>query len=61
MSEFLAASAAAILLFVAIGLYRLLRGPSRIDRVAAMQLVERGTLDRCQLGAFGDGTRLAVR
>lgn len=42
MASFLVAAAGFILVMVALGLYRILRGPDRIDRMMAAQLVGSG-------------------
>lgn len=44
MPEFLLAAAALVLLTVAVGLLRLLRGPTDADRVMAVQLLGTGTV-----------------
>ena len=44
MPEFLLATAALVLLTVAVGLLRLLRGPTDADRVMAVQLLGTGTV-----------------
>jgi multicomponent Na+:H+ antiporter subunit F len=42
MAEFLLAAAGFVLLMVALGLLRLLRGPARADRIMAAQLLGTG-------------------
>lgn len=42
MAEFLLAAAALVLLTVAVGLVRILRGPTRLDRMMAAQLFGTG-------------------
>jgi len=44
VAEFLFAAAALVLLIVAIGLLRLLRGPTDADRIMAVQLLGTGTV-----------------
>ena len=56
MNELIITCAIAILLTVAVGLYRLLRGPGTIDRLGAMQLVGSGGTATLMLLAFGAQT-----
>ncbi|MGE3295292.1 MAG: monovalent cation/H+ antiporter complex subunit F [Geminicoccaceae bacterium] len=44
MAEFLLAAAALVLLTVAVGLLRLLRGPTDTDRIMAVQLLGTGVV-----------------
>lgn len=52
MPEFLLAAAALVLLTVAVGLLRLLRGPTDADRVMAVQLLGTGMVAVLLLLAF---------
>jgi multicomponent Na+:H+ antiporter subunit F len=56
MAEFLTLVAAFILLTVMAGLARLLRGPTLVDRIAALQLVGSGGTVALLLLAFALGT-----
>ena len=56
MPEVLTLAAAFILLTVAGGLLRLLRGPGGIDRLAAMQLVGSGRTAALALFSVADGS-----
>jgi len=55
MTAFLNIAAFVVLLGVAIGLVRVLRGPSRADRLMAVQLLGSGSVGACLLLAFAGG------
>lgn len=55
MTAFLNIAAFVVLLGVAIGLLRVLRGPSRADRLMAVQLLGSGSVGACLLLAFAGG------
>ena len=55
MTAFLNVAAFVVLLGVAIGLVRVLRGPSRADRLMAVQLLGSGSVGACLLLAFAGG------
>lgn len=57
MSEFLLATAGAILFTVALGLARVLRGPGDADRIMAMQLIGTGGIASLLLIAAATGAR----
>lgn len=55
MPEVLTIAAAFILVTVAVGLLRLLRGPSAVDRLSAMQLVGSGSTAALALLSVANG------
>ena len=55
MSEFLLATAGFVLLTVAVGLWRVLRGPDDVDRTLATQLLGTGGIAVFLLVAAGTG------
>lgn len=55
MSEFLLATAGFVLLTVAVGLWRILRGPDDVDRTLATQLLGTGGIAVLLLVAAGTG------
>jgi multicomponent Na+:H+ antiporter subunit F len=57
VSEFLLATAGAILFTVALGLARVLRGPGDADRIMAMQLIGTGGIASLLLIAAATGAR----
>ena len=58
MAEFLLAAAGFVLVMVALGLLRILRGPGEADRMMAAQLLGSGGIAALLLGgtAIGDGS-----
>jgi multicomponent Na+:H+ antiporter subunit F len=58
VAEFLLAAAGFVLVMVALGLLRILRGPSEADRMMAAQLLGSGGIAALLLGgtAIGDGS-----
>ena len=60
MAGFLTAAAGFVLLMVALGLVRLLRGPRRADRIMAVQLLGTGGIAALLLLALGTGVWAAV-
>jgi multicomponent Na+:H+ antiporter subunit F len=60
MAEFLLAAAAFVLLIVAIGLARILIGPSAVDRMMAAQLLGTGGIAALLLVAEATGVIAAV-
>ncbi|MBL6612592.1 MAG: multiple resistance and pH regulation protein F [Reyranella sp.] len=57
MTDFLLAAAGFILLTVAIGLARILRGPENVDRTMAAQLLGTGGIATLLLAAAATGVR----
>jgi multicomponent Na+:H+ antiporter subunit F len=57
MSEFLLAAAGFVLLTVAVGLVRILRGPGNVDRTMAVQLLGTGSIASLLLVAAATGVR----
>ena len=55
MKEFLLAAAAAVLITVALGMVRILRGPGAADRVMAAQLLGTGGVAALLLSGIGRG------
>jgi len=60
MTDFLFAAAGFVLAMVALGLVRVLRGPSEIDRIMAAQLLGTGGIAVLLLLAEATGTPAAV-
>jgi len=60
MSEFLLAAAGSVLLLVAVGLVRILRGPSNVDRMMAAQLFGTGGIATVLLLGAATGAAAAV-
>ncbi len=60
MAEFLLAAATFVLVMVAVGLVRILRGPDDADRVMAAQLLGTGGIAALLLLAAATGVRAAV-
>jgi multicomponent Na+:H+ antiporter subunit F len=60
MHEFLLAAATFVLAMVAVGLWRLLRGPSNADRMMAAQLLGSGGIAALLLLAVGTGVPAAI-
>jgi multicomponent Na+:H+ antiporter subunit F len=60
MSEFLIAAALFVLAMVALGLWRILRGPGDADRIMAMQLLGTGGIAALLLLAAGTGVGAVV-
>ncbi|SHG02346.1 multisubunit sodium/proton antiporter, MrpF subunit (TC 2.A.63.1) [Kaistia soli DSM 19436] len=60
MVDTLTVSAVIVLAIVAVGLVRVLRGPSRIDRMMAVQLLGSGGVAVLVLLAVGSGTEALV-
>jgi multicomponent Na+:H+ antiporter subunit F len=60
MSEFLLAAAAFILLMVALGLVRILRGPSDADRMMGAQLLGTGSIAAVLLLGAATGVETVV-
>jgi multicomponent Na+:H+ antiporter subunit F len=60
VSEFLVAAAAFVLAMVALGLVRILRGPTDADRLMAAQLLGTGGIAALLLLAVGTGVPAAV-
>lgn len=60
MAEFLLAAAGLVLLLVAVGLVRILRGPSNVDRMMAAQLFGTGGIATVLLLGAATGADAAV-
>ncbi len=60
MSEFLILAALFVLAMVALGLWRILRGPGDADRIMAMQLLGTGGIAALLLLAVGTGVGAVV-
>jgi len=60
MANFMTLAAAAILVLMIIGLVRILRGPSRADRLMAAQLLGSGSVGAILLLAFAGGNSALV-
>jgi multicomponent Na+:H+ antiporter subunit F len=60
MAEFLVVAAGFVLLMVALGLVRVLRGPGNADRMMAMQLIGTGGIAALLLLAAGTGVTAVV-
>lgn len=60
MAEFLAGAAAFVLAMVALGLVRVVRGPSDVDRMMAAQLLGSGGIGALLLVSVASGTPAAV-
>ena len=60
MADFLFAAAGFVLAMVALGLVRVLRGPSEVDRIMAAQLLGTGGIAALLLLAEATGTAAAV-
>lgn len=60
MSDFLLLAALALLMTVAVGLVRVLRGPTRADRIISAQLVGTGGVAVTLLIAAGADDRYAI-
>ena len=60
MAEFLLATAALVVVTVAIGLLRILRGPGDADRLMAAQLLGTGGIAVLLLGGIGTGVAAVV-
>ena len=60
MADFLFAAAGFVLAMVALGLVRVLRGPSEVDRIMAAQLVGTGGIAELLLLAEATGSPAAV-
>ena len=60
MADFLFAAAGFVLAMVALGLIRVLRGPSEVDRIMAAQLVGTGGIAALLLLAEATGSPAAV-
>lgn len=60
MAEFLIAMAGVVLALVAIGLFRVLRGPSDVDRMMSAQLLGTGSVAALLLLATGAGSAAIV-
>jgi multicomponent Na+:H+ antiporter subunit F len=60
MSEFLILAALFVLAMVALGLWRILRGPGDADRIMAMQLLGTGGIAALLLLAAGTGIGAVV-
>ncbi len=61
MSEFLQAAAAAVMIAVALGMVRILRGPGDADRVMAAQLLGTGGVAALLLSGIVSGREPAER
>jgi multicomponent Na+:H+ antiporter subunit F len=60
MADFLTVAALVVLAMVALGLFRILRGPSDADRMMAAQLLGSGGVAALLLLACGTGVRAVV-
>jgi multicomponent Na+:H+ antiporter subunit F len=60
MAEFLVIAGGFVLLMVAVGLVRILRGPGEADRIMAMQLLGTGGIAALLLLAAGTGVAAVV-